>query len=406
MPEDEGAKRPADIPDLKKAAQERFAWTPGAVMSPAAASPVGRASPAAAAASALIAKVRSTVLGRIAALAVLVGVGFGLGVGVLGVAFLEVGEAKPSGRKGLAGLTSRLRVRPGARDRLRWVVSKGEVFFAPFRGAKSPGGAEDVAVSGEAAEAFELPEVPDVDINVDLGGPAGTRAGALSTGLSGSSGARGDAAGGKGLASRDGAAPKFNESAGKLNAKSVKKGRVTRAALATSGDRRTSTTNKGDFKRTITPVVSGAGAAGSGTLGGGSKSGLDFLLGGAGAPVEASAPSTAAGAPAADGGGGGGSSSGGDGAGPGTETPATDPQTTLDKITSLMEKANKETDKAHDEMTKAKILAAGGHLPQAHYHYNRAEKAKKKSKEYSDQAQALTDTIGAQYQQPPASKAQ
>lgn len=361
-----------DIPLLKKAAEERLG------------------------------KVTSTAVGRILVLAVLVGMGFGLGLGVLGVACLEVGEAKP-GMKGLGALLTRLKVRPGARDRLRYVVSKGEVFFAPFRGGKGAGEAEDVAVAGEGVEAGAVPEVPDVDVNVDLGGLSGTRAGTLSTGGEVSRGSGGAvAAAAKGAAAREGAAPKFNESAGKLNAKSVKKGRVTRAAAATSTDRR-ATTNRGDFSRAMTPVMGPARSADPSSPASAAKSGLDFLLGGSGAPGGAAGAAAAAGAQAPSGGGGGGagSSSGGGGGGPESED-AADPQTTMAAITSLMGKAQKETDKAKDEMLKAKILAAGGHLPQAAFHYDRAEKAKKKSKEYSDKARALTDSITQQYQAPPA----
>lgn len=361
-----------DIPLLKKAAEERLG------------------------------KVTSTAVGRILVLAVMVGMGFGLGLGVLGVACLEVGEAKP-GMKGLGAILTRLKVRPGARDRLRYVVSKGEVFFAPFRGGKGSGGPEDVAGAGEAVEMPAVPDLGDVDVDVDvdLGGLSGTRAGTLSTGGSASAGSAGAvAAAAKGAAAREGAGPKFNESAGKLNAKSVKKGRVTRAALATSNDRRATTSNKGDFGRAKTPVIGPARA--SETSAPAAKSGLDFLLGGSGAPGGAAAPSSAAPAPPGGGEGGGGSGSGGgDGSGPGSDD-AIDPKSTMDAITALMGKAQKETDKAKDEMMKAKILAAGGHLPQAAYHYDRAEKAKKKSKEYSEQARSLTESISQQYQPPPA----
>lgn len=386
MPEEKPA---GDIPDLKKVAEERFAWAPDALLQRTESAPVGKAS---ASASALLAKLKSTILGRIAVLAVLVGLGFGLGLGVLGLSCLEIVEAKPAGRSGLGAITSRLRVRPGARDRLRYLISKGEVFFAPFRGAKATN-------AGEAAGEAAIPEPGNVDVELNFDSPpADNRSGGFASAGAPSS-SSGGGSGVKTPSARGGAASKFIESAGKLNVKAVKKGRVTRTALASSGDRRDNTTKKGDFSRAVTPAIAAARGTDTQSPAAPPKSGLDFLLGGSGAP--GGAPALESGSEPRSGGGARGGSSSAGGGSDGEPEETEDPNKKVEAINTLMQQSLKENEKANDEMRKAELLAAAGQLPQAHYHYNRAEKAKKKAKEYSDQAQAMTEAIAAQYQEKP-----
>ncbi|TBR16826.1 hypothetical protein EPO15_18305, partial [bacterium] len=224
MAEDKGA----DIPDLKKAAAQRgFAWSADGVLPKAA--PV----PPAKAAAELFAKFKSSPAAKAVAFVVMMSAGFALGLGVFGATFLEVGPPKPGAKGGLAGLTSRLRVRSDARNRLRYIVSKGEVFFTPFKSAAEK--AEDGVPGAEEAGMPAIPEVPDVSVNVNV--PEGAGGGTASSGsramvaASGGTSASASAGAAGAAAKAFGGAAKFDAATGKLNAKSLKKGRVTRTTL-------------------------------------------------------------------------------------------------------------------------------------------------------------------------------
>lgn len=333
-------------------------------------------------------------------------VGFGLGLAVLGFAVLEFGEAKPDAKGGPGGLSSSIRIKPRARDRLRYLVSKGEVFFGITKKAKAagetgapegadPAWAEEAAKAVAAAEEVVDGAMQDAEGGRDFGAlTSGTRAGGSSGGGSASSGGAAAARNPKDFPAGAGSAPKFNESAGKLNAKSTRKARTTRASLATSGDKGAKG-GKTDFLRTVPPRGAAVGRAGAPPAEARS-SGLDFLVGELPAPGEGGAGPGAAAAKPGEGSGGGSGAGAGSGAGPGSDPnalPAEDPATVFAKIESLLKKSADESEKAADEKTKAKVLAATGHLPQAHYHYERSKKAEKKSKEYSDRAQALSATL-------------
>lgn len=363
----------------------------------------GAATPAAKPTS-LLARLKAAPIPKAAAFALTMGLGFCLGLAVLAFFVLEFGEAKPDGKSGLGGLSSSLRVRPGARDRLRYLVSRGEVFFGVSKAGKAKAGPEEAAPGAgelagaqqalreaEEAVAEALDEVAD---GPGLGpGTAGSRASGSPAG--GASASLGGTAAAKGPAPSASIAPKLNESAGKVNAKSVRKGKVSRASLATAGDKGTKG-SKSDFLRTVPPR--GAAASGARPPAETRSSGLDFLVGelppvggGASGPAAASGAAAPAGGGSSGGGGGAGSGSGpgeGDGA-----SEAVDVEKVSAAVEDLIRKSAKEAEKSADEEKKAKILAAGGHLPQAHYHYDRSKKAKKKSKEYSDRAQALSATL-------------
>ncbi len=331
-------------------------------------------------------------------------VGFGLGLAVLGFAVLEFGEAKPDAKGGPGGLTSSIRIKPGARDRLRYLVSKGEVFFGVNKKPKAAGEAgtpegADPAWAEEAAKAVAAAEeavdeaMQDAEGGRDFGAlTSGTRAGGSTGGGSPSGGGPAAARKPKDFPEGAGAAPKFNESAGKLNAKSTRKARTTRASLATSGGKG----GKTDFLRTVPPRGPAVGRADAPPAEARS-SGLDFLVGELPAPGEGEAGTAAAAASKPGEGSGAASGAGaGSGAGPGSDPnalPAQDPAAVFAEIESLLKKSADESEKAADEKTKAKVLAATGNLPQAHYHYERSKKAEKKSKEYSNQAQTLSATL-------------
>lgn len=351
----------------------------------------------------LLARLKAAPIPKAAAFALTMGAGFCLGLAVLAFFVLEFGEAKPGGKGGLGGVSSSIRVRPGARDRLRYLVSRGEVFFGVSKGAKAPPG-EAAAGSGEIAGATEALRAAEEAVGEALDevadGPglgnmaAGTRAAGSSS--SGPSAGLAGGAAGQGSASGTAAAPRFNESTGKVSAKSVRKGRVSRASSAIAGDKGGKGA-KSDFLKTVPPRGASAGRAGAPPAESRS-SGLDFLVGelpapGAGASGPGAAPASASGAGESGGGGGGGGGSGGGGGDAGETPEAVDIDAVSATIESLIRKSAKESEKAADEEKKAKILAAGGHLPQAHYHYDRSKKAKKKSKEYSDRAQALSATL-------------
>ncbi|TPW20911.1 MAG: hypothetical protein FD126_1216, partial [Elusimicrobia bacterium] len=83
----------------------------------------------------LLARLKAVPLPKAVVFAIPLAVGFCLGLGVLAFAVLEYGEAKPDGKGGLGAISSSLRIRPDARNRLRYLVSKGEVFFGLTKGA-------------------------------------------------------------------------------------------------------------------------------------------------------------------------------------------------------------------------------------------------------------------------------
>jgi hypothetical protein len=396
----------AEIPDLKKAATERapapFSWAPGAVMPRAGAGPAAKKPRPSI--KELLDKLRAAPFGKAALFALPLVVGFGMGLAVLAFFVLEFGDAKPGGKGGLGALSSKIRVRPDARNRLRYLVSRGEVFFgtakkaAPAAGAAGDGGLDAAAAAEEAALAAQRAEeaiaraLEDGDAGLGAA-PSGTRAGA-SGGGSGASLAVANAAPVKAPAPWATAGPKLTESAGKLNAKSVKKGRPTRASLATGG-RPGASSGKREPNRPAAGARLVTGAAASPAPVESRGSGLDYLLGGAAAGGAGPAPAAAAApADAGEGGGAGTGAGAGSGAGPGPEpVVGPKPEEVMAQVQTLIEKSAKESDKAADELKKAKILTAAGQLPQAHYHYERGKKAKKKSEEYSDQAAALSRSL-------------
>ncbi|MBI5597471.1 MAG: hypothetical protein HY928_15385 [Elusimicrobia bacterium] len=389
----------ADIPDLKKKAQRSaptgFSWSADAVNTRGAAGVSGGAS-----ARSLLAKLKSTALGNAARFVVLLGVGVGVGLGVFGVAMFEVGEKKSDAPDGLKGIFSSLRVRPGGRDRMRYIKDKGGLIFSLFNGGQSKKDApadEALDAAGDAAPAQAEGGAPaeqgDGAQGATPGAPASSsRAGVFSGGASSSQGA-GGVRGDTNAASELGAGAKFNAAAGKLGAKDAGKGRRPRGVSAVSDDRRAGSVGRAGTGRTMSGGVVSMRGAGAQSSAGATPSGLNYVLGdsemsGAGGPTPAA---TAAGA-GDESGGGGGSSPGGGAGGPGTED-YQDPNAVLSKISALLDKASSETKKAEQEKKKAALLTVAGQFPQAAYHFNKGEKAEKKAKEYSAQAQRLTESI-------------
>ncbi|MBI2362418.1 MAG: hypothetical protein HYV15_03425 [Elusimicrobia bacterium] len=383
MPED------ADIPDLKKKAQERgqsgFAWSQDAA--PARGTAGGPPTPS------LAARVKSAVRGKAATFTILMGTGMGLGLGVFGLAMFEVGEPDPAKGGGLPGLFSSLKVRPGGRDRMRYLVGKTGLFPGLAKGAK--GEAEEVidAAAEQAAAEAEAAAVSGGEAGDDPAsppaGPRATNSGAYMGGataaasLGGGPGSRGSSAGGA-------APPQFNPAAGRADTKGSKKVRRSRGTLGITDNRRGLAGGPPASGRTVATGAAssrGAGAQGSAAT---APSGLDLVRGGS---DTGAAPAPAAGS-SAEGAEGGGSSPDGGGPGGGPED-AEDPDKVLKTIQGLLDKATAEGKKAEKEKKIAAALALAGQHPQAAYHYMRGEKAEKKSKEYAAQAQKMATVIGA-----------
>lgn len=399
----------AEIPDLKKASQERsaaggFAWSKDAIL------PRQDAKPAAPRSRfpALLERLKAVKLGPKAAVAASLAAGFALGLGVLAFLVLEFGAPKSGAKKGgLGGLSSSIRVRPDARNRLRYLVSKGEVFFglrkSPLPKPEDDSGAGDAAMMAEAeAEAAAAAAAAEEAMAQALedgaesgpGGRPGQLSGATGGGAGGASASLGRPAEKKAPAPWDTAAPKLTGASGRMDARATRKGRPTRAALATANDRRAPGTNKGDFSRPGMAVSGAARPAGSSAVAESRPSSLDFLK--AGSEDAAGAAPTASAGSEPVGGGGGADPGTGPGAGAPPEGETTEEK--LARIQDLFQKSADESDKAHDEKKKAAILAATGNHPAAAYHYQRYEKAKKKSEKYADQAKQLTADMAAQEQ--------
>lgn len=380
---------PAAIPDLKKALENKpapFAWAPGAARSAASASLVGAPAKTPSALDRL-----NTTPGRLAALAVLMLIG---GAGLSFTAFQE----RAGGSAGeLGGVRSTIKSRAfQGRDSVGF--SKG---YGPGNDPVSvkSGMNFDLIKAGEKALNVESPEIPGVPgaggeapMNYDEG--ATSKAGAAGGAAAGREGAAGEDGAAGGLTG--GAAPKLGSSYGKINFQGM------RRVSGTAGFRGIKAGAPNSTIKTRGSAAGSTGVAGTGRGGAGSTTApLTPFSGNASRPGAASGGAAGAGAAAGAGGGG----SGGGGPLDVGDLEATAGQN-LPSIPDLMAQAASKREAADKEEKKAKILAAGGHFPQAHYHYDRAKKQNKEADQLEDQANQQLNAIkveadGLTDQEPP-----
>lgn len=395
MPEDNSIDPPsgklpgADIPDLKKKALERgqagFAWAKDATIKPGSAG-----TPAA---PALLAKVKAALRGKGAAFTVLMGLGMGAGMGIIGLATLEVRQPEGAKDNGLGGLFSSIRVRPGTRDRMRYLVGKTGILFGPSKGTQAKTDEETVVDEAAAGVDFEAPADGAAEEAGDApSAPPATNSGSYMGGST-SAGSSGGGSGAPSFASDAPGTPNFSPAMGKTDLKGSSKVRRSRGTLGMIGERREVKGEKAAPGRKSWSGSSSTRGSGSGSAPGSAPSSLDYVLGGS--ETGASGPASAGGPGSSTEGGGGGSDpgTGGPGGGP---NDAEDPNKVLKTIQSLLDKAASEGKKAEKEKKIALALSAAGQFPQAAYHYDRGEKAEKKSKEYASKAQEMAAAIGSE----------
>ncbi len=322
---------------------------------------------------------------KAAAFVLTIGMGIGLGLGVLGLTVFEFDTSAKPKAKGLAGIKSRLHIRRGFRKRVRYLSSKRGDLLSLIGGGKGASGETGGAGAKDRAEnpGDYMPE--DVSVNLNVNGSDEGDSSVepeLSTGndvwMNG-----GDT--GAGSSQK----PSFGEGMGRLSdfsgKSSVKKKGEARFKRDTSAT--AENLQLGQRRRSLKPKATSSAQSRT------RRDSLGFVHGGSlpGRKVSAPAASAAdkAGAGAGDGGGGGGGSSGG-GAPAGEIPEVGEPITLQDQIQSFVMKAARHKKKAEKAETKAKVLAATGHVGGAAYYYNESEKEKDKAKEAEDQAQLLT----------------
>ena len=373
-----------EIPDLQQRASQRaqpgFVWAADATLKPG--------GPGRSPAPSLLERLKPLLRAKAAVFTVLMGVGIGAGLGFVALTMLEVRPPDAPKDNGLGGIFSSLRVRPGGRDRMRYLAGKAGLFFglskadgpAPQAASDPDAAAAQAALEEGAPVGEEAPEAPAA--------PPAANSGAYMGGATAAAAAAGSA-GGSG-APTGASPPNFNPAAAAKDAKASGKPRRSRGTLGVLEQRREVKGGKGPAGRTAwagSASTRGGGAPGASS---GAPSSLDFVVGGR----ETGASGPASGAQAA----GGEQASGGSGGGPGgpgaVPDDAQDPNAVLKTIQSLLDKASAETKKAEKEKKIAAALALAGQHPQAAFHYDRGEKAEKKSKEYAAQAQKMAAAIG------------
>lgn len=212
--------------------------------------------------SSMVARLTATMFGKMILAA---GVAmFVAGAGLMGYALLAGGGADGTGAIGdLGALSSSMKVRFGGGDRTGYIASNGEIMFDPIKAAKDKKAAEEKAPEDKTAEE------PVPDQTADAGKADWNRPG-LEHNLSGSklSTSLGGGFGSKNIFAGNSAAPKLNESIGKINIPSGQKGRLSsarraaNARVSTGGRGRAAKSNKafGQLK-----VAKGMSALGAGT---------------------------------------------------------------------------------------------------------------------------------------------
>ncbi|MCR4294392.1 MAG: hypothetical protein NUW21_02570, partial [Elusimicrobia bacterium] len=189
------------------------------------------------------------------------------------------------------------------------------------------------------------------------------------------------------------AAPKLDSSYGKINFQGM------RRVSGTAGFRGIKATTPG---RTIKTRGSAANSAAAAAGRGGAGSASSPLT-----PFSKNDPRSAGALSGGTAGAGSGAAAGGGGGGGGVDVG--DLENTVDQnlpsVPDLLAQAASKRKAAEKEEKKAKYLAAGGHLAQAHYHYDRAEKKKEEAEDLEEQANrqinAISDEAGGLTEQDP-----
>ena len=358
-----------EMPDLKKALENKpagFAWAP---VAKAAASAAGRpqAPP-------------SKGRGKLAA----GGGGRGGGGRALGDPPGRGGGAAGGGVGGakLGGVASAMKIRfarqndptgfikresaSAAGEKMRFDLIKGAADKAAA--GKAGGGTGAPGAEGEGGEPMAYDE-----------GPASRASGASAGGGAAGQGKEGDQGGAGGLAG--GGAPRLNASASSVNFRGMRRVSGTAGFRSIQGGR-------GGAGRTIRTQGSSANPYGTASGAGGSSGG-NAMPGGRASGATGVSPGSVAGGGA----GSGSAAAGGGGGGGGPAIDMESIESTVDypsQIQNLLTDAGKLREKAEGEKKKAQALKAGGHDVQAAYHYDRYQKAKDAAKEKEDEATRLT----------------
>lgn len=364
-----------EMPDLKKAQENKpagFAWAP---VAKAAASAVGR--PAAP---------PSKGRGTLAAAAGLLVVG-GLAFAYAAFRFGGSTDGSAGGAK-LGGVASSMKIRfarqgdpTGNVVRERASPSGDNMRFDLIKGAadkaaadKAAGGTGVPGANGEGGEPMAYDE------------GAASRASGVAAGGAGGAAARGrdDQGGAGGLAG--GGAPRLNASASSIKFQGMRRVSGTAGFRSISGRRGSpnkTIQTKGSSANSSSATRADGGPGGSAAAGGGGA-------GAGGVRVGRTAADGAAAVSASGGGGGGGGGSGGV-----DTTGIDDADVTTARIAELLGQAKSDREKAEDEKKKAMALKALGQDPQAAYHYDRYRKAKKAAEEKEAEADRMTAEMAA-----------
>lgn len=375
----DASKSPPAVPDLKKALEnkpEPFAWTPGVAKSAATLGAAPRRAPTA------LERLNSTP-GR---LAVMAGLMLAVGGGLSLTAFHEGGVGGGGGDLS----------KPHSTIKSRAFYKKDGVSLARGRDDSK---ADRMKINARAGgtnsydvevPAVAVPGAPEGEggegMNYDEGGTS--RGSGVSAG--GAQGAAGNAKGGGGtdaFSAGGVAAPKLS-STGKIKFQGMRRISGTAGFRGIGGRQgmRSKINTRGSSANTAASDAGGRG----GVKGGSSFASLAEGGGVAGAGAGSGGKADAGdGSDSGGGGGGGGGGAGGDVNTDGLD----DMQDNIPTIPELLGKAASLRKDADKEEKKAKVLAVQGQMPQAHYHYNKAEKKKKEAKGYEDQANQLTQAM-------------
>lgn len=301
-----------------------------------------------------------------------------------------------------AGSTSGMKIHfANPNDPTRYVYP-GAGAGAGARQAKAGSGMRFDLIGSAADKASAAAKEAEDAANAAAGGEAAMSYDESSTSHGGGPSAGGASASGEGgtRTAANGPAPRLNSSFG-----SAVKLQGMRRVSATAGFRSIQS-RKGALNRSVTGRGAGANSSERGDRDGaqggyGAMSGSGGSAGSSGLSTGGSnAGDESSGAAA-----GGGSGGGGGGAGDEDAEAETDP--TADRSTRIRDlnaAAQRYADESEKQKKYAEVLAAAGQLPQAAYHYDKAQKAKKKAEAKEAEAQRVTAEmmaeISAQTKQP------
>jgi len=380
-PESSGdAPKPASIPDLKKAQEnkpEAFAWSPGAPIARAAASASlgapGRARP-----PTVLERLTST-RGKLATLAVL------MLLGGAGLSLTVLPDGTIGGNGGALG---------GIKSTIKFQTARGRDSTGFTKGGDAPQANEMnfglIKKGDKLPVAGEIPAIPgipgaesgDAPMNYDEG--ATSRGSGVAAGGAAGAATDGAADGGDGGGSGAGVAPKLSSSYGQIKFQGMRRVSGTAGFRGIKG--RADTLNK----KIQTRGAATNATADTGDVAAGSSRGPALT------PFSGNNRRDAGGG-AAGKGAAGGAAGGGGGGGGGAEMDPGDIEKDVNEakasVPDMIAKAASLRKDADKEEKKAKILAAAGQFPQAHYHYDRAKKKEKEADRLEQKASQQIDAI-------------